>query len=294
MVHNRTSLVWVAGGVAFVVAVGIIYIMLFGGKEKLRGGKELARINDRVITVAEFEREMEQLPPDFKTLVIDKKGRKAFLENLVERELLLQEGLKKGLDKNEEILAKVKQFKQGLITETLIEELCAGKDAVSDDAVRAYYQKNHAKYLLGERVRVRHIMVKTLEQAKEIKKRLNQGEDFIALAKQYSIWPTRQQGGDLGYIQRGMVDKVFEQAAFSLSKGEVSGIVKTKLGYHIIRLEDRQKPRQLTFPEVQADIRTFLRDNKRKEVLTSHLKGLREGAQIYINEKVLAAEEEGR
>jgi peptidyl-prolyl cis-trans isomerase C len=291
MIRNRTRLFLVAGCVALLVAAGVSYVMVFGGKEKFRGGKELARINDRVITVGEFEREMEQLPPDFKALVIDKKGRKAFLENLIERELLLQEGLKKGLDKNADLLAKVEQFKQGLITETLIEELCAGKDAVSDDEVRSYYEKNRGKYLLGERVRVRHIMVETLEQAREIKKRLQQGEDFIALAKQYSIWPTRQQGGDLGYIRRGMVDKAFEQAAFSLRPGEVSGIVKTKLGYHIIRLEDRQKPRQLTFPEVQADIRRFLRDKKRKEILTAHVKVLREGARISVNEKLLAAEE---
>jgi peptidyl-prolyl cis-trans isomerase C len=291
MIRNRTRFFWVAGCVALVVAAGITYVLVFGGREKLRGGKELARINDRVITVAEFEREMEQLPPNVKTLVIDEKGRKAFLENLIERELLLQEGLKKGLDKNEDILAKVEQFKQGLITEALIEELCAGKDAVSDDEVRTYYEKNRARYLLGERVRVRHIMVQTLEQAREIKKRLREGEDFIALAKQYSIWPTRQQGGDLGYIQRGMVDKAFEQAAFGLRTGEVSGIVKTKYGYHIIRLEDRQKPRQLTFPEVQADVRTFLRDKKRKEILTSHVKALRERGRISINEKLLAAEE---
>jgi parvulin-like peptidyl-prolyl isomerase len=64
------------------------------------------------------------------------------------------------------------------------------------------------------------------------------------------------------------------------------------LGFHIIRLEDRQGPRQLTFAEVQEQIRKFLREKKRKEILTAHLQGLREGAQIRVNEKLLAAEEE--
>jgi parvulin-like peptidyl-prolyl isomerase len=142
-------------------------------------------------------------------------------------------------------------------------------------------------------VRVRHIMVKTMPEAQEIKDRLNRGENFIALAKQYSIWPSKQQGGDLGYITRGMVDKSFEDAAFSLKRrGEVSGIVKTKLGFHIIRLEDRQGPRQLTLAEVREEIRKFLREKKRQEILAAHLKGLREEAQISINEKLLAAEEE--
>jgi len=278
------------------LAVASIFLVLFAvscEKVKPLKGKELARINDRVITLAEFEQEMEQLPPSLKALVVTEKGRGEFLQKLVERELLLQEGVKKGLGKDEEILRKVEQFKQGLIIEALTEKLCARKDEVSNKEVEAYYRGNKAQFFLGERVRVRHIMVKTMSEAQEIRDRLNRGEDFIALAKQYSIWPTKQQGGDLGYITRGMVDKSFEDAAFALKRrGEISGIVKTKLGFHIIRLEDRQGPHQLTFAEVREEIGKFLRDKKRQEILAAHLKGLREGAQISINEQLLAAEEE--
>jgi peptidyl-prolyl cis-trans isomerase C len=278
------------------LVVTSVFLILFAiscEKGKPLKEKELARINDRVITLAEFEQEMEQLPPSLKALVVTDKGRREFLQKLVERELLLQEGVKKGFDKDEEILRKVEQFKQGLIIEALTEKLCAGKDEVSDKEVEAYYRGNKGQFSLGARVRVRHIMVKTMPEAQEIKDRLNRGEDFIALAKQYSIWPTKQQGGDLGYITRGVVDKSFEDAAFSLKRrGEISGIVKTKLGFHIIRLEDRQAPHQLTFAEVREEIRKFLRDKKRQEILTAHLKGLREGAQISINEQLLATEEE--
>jgi len=253
--------------------------------------KELVRINDRVITLEEFEQEMEQLPPHLKTLMVEEKGRKDFLENVIERELLLQEGIRKGLDKDDQVLNKVEQFKQGLVIETLIEELCAGKDEVSDAEVKAYYEKNKAKYLLGERVRVRHIMVKSREEAQEIKKRLYQGEDFVTLVKQYSIWPTKEKGGDLGYIERGMVNKSFEQAAFALeNRGDLSDIVKTEFGFHIIRLEDRKKRHQLTISEAQEEIRKLLREKKRKDILTAHLEELRKGAQIHINEKLLAEE----
>jgi peptidyl-prolyl cis-trans isomerase C len=278
------------------LVVAFIFLFLFAVScEKIKPlkEKELAKINDRVITVTEFDQEMEQLPPALKALVVTDKGRREFLQKLIERELLLQEGVKKGFDKDEEILRKVEQFKQGLIIEALTEKLCAGKDEVSDKEVEAYYKGNKGKFSLGERVRVRHIMVKTMSEAQEIKDRLNRGEDFIALAKQYSIWPTKQQGGDLGYITRGMVDKSFADAAFALKRrGEISGIVKTKLGFHIIRLEDRLGPHQLTLAEVREEIRKFLRDKKRQEILAAHLKGLREGAQISINEQLLAAEEE--
>jgi peptidyl-prolyl cis-trans isomerase C len=255
--------------------------------------KELVRINDRVITLKEFEQEMEQLPPYLKTLMIDEKGKREFLQTLIERELLLQEGIKKGIDREERILAKVEQFRQGLIIESLMEELCAGKDAVSDEEVEAYYRENKERYSLGERVRVRHIMVKTREEAEDIQQRLQQGEDFITLARQYSIWPTKKKGGDLGYIGRGMVDKSFEQAAFALKRpGELSDIVKTKLGFHLIRFEDRKEPRQLDFSEVQEETRKFLREKKRREILSAHLQDLREGSQIIINEELLAPEEE--
>lgn len=277
------------------LVVACVFLMLFAvscRKVKPLKEKELVRINDRVITLTEFEQEMEQLPPSLKALVITDKGRREFLQKLIERELLLQEGVKKGFNKDAEILSKVEQFKQGLIIEALTQKFCAGKDEVSDKEMKAYYRGNKEQFFLGEGVRVRHIMVKTLSEAQEIKKRLNQGEDFITLAEQYSIWPSRENGGDLGYITRGMVDKAFEDAAFSLKRrGEVSGIVKTKMGFHIIRLEDRQGPHQLAFAEVQEKIRKFLREKKRREILTSHLKGLREEAQISINEQLLAAEE---
>lgn len=253
---------------------------------------ELARINDRVITLEEFEQKMEQLPPQLKTLMVEEKGRKGFLQTVIERELLLQEGIRKGLDKNDKVLSKVEQFKEGLIIDTLIEELCAGKDEVSDEEVKAYYEENKEKYLLGERVRVRHIMVKTLEEAQEIKKRLCRGEDFITLAKRYSIWPTKERGGDLGYIERGMVDKSFERAAFALkNRGDLSDIVKTEFGFHIIRLEDRAKRYQLTFSEAKDEVRQSLREKKKKEILTTHLQELRKGAQIHFNENLLAEEE---
>ena len=256
-------------------------------------GKELARINDRVITLEEFEQEMEQLPQAAKLQMISEEGRKKFLHDLINRELLLQEAKKKGLDKKKEILLNLEMLKKGLIINALGEELCAGKDEVSDDEVEAYYREHKEEFIL-EQVWVRHILVKTLQEAKEIKKRLYQGEDFITLAKQYSIWqPTKMKGGDLGYIKRGMVHKSFEQAAFALKRrGELSDIVKTEFGYNIILLEDKIGPRQRAFSEVQDEIRNRLRNKKREEILTAHLQALREGAQIIINEELLSSEEE--
>jgi parvulin-like peptidyl-prolyl isomerase len=284
----KTGTVWWVVPLLF-----LLFFPLSCNKTQPLKGKELARINDRVITLEEFEQEMEQLPQLAKLQMVSDEGRKDFLQELIKQELLLQEAEKRGLDKDKEILANLEILKNRLIINALAQELCAGKDEVSDDEVEAYYREHKEEFFL-ERVRVRHIMVKTLQEAKEIKKRLYQGEDFVTLAKQYSIWPyTKQKGGDLGYIERGMVDKAFEQAAFSLARrGELSDIVKTTFGYHIIRLEDKIGPRQRAFSEVQEEIRNRLRNKKREKILTAHLQELREGAQIIINEELLLSEEE--
>ncbi|MBN1254382.1 MAG: peptidylprolyl isomerase [Deltaproteobacteria bacterium] len=279
----------------FFIALFVLSVLSLMACDKTtpHNGQELARINGHVITLEEFEQEMERLSESAKLQMISEEGRRKFLQELISQELLLQEAKKKGLHENKEILANVAMFKKGLIINALGEELCLGKDEVSDEEVEAYYRSNKKEFVL-EQVWIRHILLKTLEEAKEIKKRLLRGEDFITLTKQYSIWmPTKMKGGDLGYIKRGMVHKSFEEAAFALKKqGDLSDIVKTEFGYNIIRLEDKIGPRQLTFPEVQEEIRNNLRKKKREKILTAYLQNLREKAQIHIYEALLAAEEE--
>ena len=278
----------------FFIALFVLSVLCSTSCDKTtpHNGQELARVNGHVITLEEFEQEMERLPEPAKLQMISDDERRKFLQELINQELLLQEAKKRRLHENEEILTDVEKYKKGLIINALGEELCLGKDEVSDEEMEAYYQENKKEFVL-EQVWIRHILLKTLEEAKEIKKRLHQGEDFVTLAKQYSIWPpTKMKGGDLGYIKRGMAHKSFEEAAFSLKKpGDLSDIVKTEFGYNIIRLEDKIGPRQLTFSEVQDEIRNKLRKKKREKILTTYLQDLREKAQVRINEELLAAEE---
>lgn len=89
-----------------------------------------------------------------------------------------------------------------------------------------------------ERIRCAHILVEKESTAKEILEKLKRGESFSKLAEQYSIDGSRRRGGDLGYFGRGIMVKEFEKAAFALQKGQVSDLVKTKFGYHIIKRLD--------------------------------------------------------
>lgn len=84
-------------------------------------------------------------------------------------------------------------------------------------------------------IRASHILVKTREKAEEILEELKMGADFVKLAREHSECPSKKRGGDLGRFNKGKMVKSFERAAFALKKGQISDVVQTQFGYHIIR-----------------------------------------------------------
>lgn len=141
---------------------------------------------------------------------------------------------------------------------------------ISDEAVRASYQENLDKYRSPEKRRARHILFKVSDEEKsevraarkaEAEKVLSQiknGGDFAQLASQFSEDASKTKGGDLGFFSRGMMVQPFEDSAFSLNKGEVSGLVETPFGFHIIKLEEIQPEKTQTLEEVSGIIRKEL------------------------------------
>ena len=145
---------------------------------------------------------------------------------------------------------------------------------LKDEELEAYYRKHIADYRVPTRVRARHILVRpsSSEEDKEkawqearqkiekILERIKKGEDFAKLAKEYSQDPgSAQRGGDLGWFEEGMMVKEFEKAAMSLEKGEISPIVKTEYGFHIIKVEDKKPGKTISFKEAKKDIEEKLR-----------------------------------
>ena len=152
------------------------------------------------------------------------------------------------------------------------------KVKITDQQVQEYYEYNLDKYRVKKQVRARHILFRlkpnaTKEEEEKVKKRAEAvlkearaGKDFAQLAKKYSEGPTRSQGGDLGYFQRGMMVKPFEDAAFRLKKGEISNLIKTRFGYHIIKMEDIKEARTKSLEEVRPEIKKILTQNACKEL----------------------------
>ncbi len=167
---------------------------------------------------------------------------------------------------------------------------------ISDAELRKDYQDNMDSYRIPERVLVRHILIKTQGQPKEdapklkakaedILKQLQHGGNFAELAKQNSDDPgSKVKGGELGWIVRGQTVANFEKAAFSLKPGELSGVIETEYGYHILQVEDKQAAHTQSFDEVKPQILAQAQkdagtDNLKKAVDAAHEEILRNPGQ---------------
>jgi peptidyl-prolyl cis-trans isomerase C len=257
-------------------------------KEGEKKGPYLAKVGDTVITQADFDRELKGLPEFVQKMFEDRAGKEKFLEELVKRELLYKEALKKGLDKDQEYVKKLEDFKKITLVGLLLQKEIEAKVKVSDQDVKAYYEKNKDKFSPVTQIRASHVLVKTEGEAKNIEERLKKGEDFAQLAKKYSIdTTTAKNGGDLGYFSKGQMVPEFESAAMRLKKGEISEPVKTTYGYHIIKVTDKKMGPVVEFEKAKNLISQNLMAEKQKEVFDSYIEGLRKSYKVEINKEAL-------
>lgn len=264
--------------------------------EKGLGEKDLVRINDMSISMVEFHQMLEKQPLEGKMKLLSEKGTRDFLENyLIPREVLYQEAQKRGLDKNKEILTKIEDARRVILIEALLEEVLRGKVEVSEQEIQRYYKENQALFTEPQEIKIRHIVVNSEPALKEVVTKLSKGENFEKLASTYNVGNFKEDGGNLGYIRRGQLAPPFDQfeeAAFSLKKrGEISEVVSTPYGYHIIRLEDMRGTALRPLIQVKERIRFFLQPKKRQDAYLEYVKEAKSKAKILINEKLWAEEE---
>lgn len=166
---------------------------------------------------------------------------------------------------------------------------------ISDAELQRYYRENEARLTLPERVRVRHILLtwKPLgtqddraairKQMEPILERARNGEDFAALAKEFSDdYATKNSGGDTGLFTRGTMVPAFEEVAFSLEPGEISDPVETVFGVHILRLEERSASRLMPLDEIREQLREHVREEKMEAAVQKRIDELKAGADVQI------------
>jgi peptidyl-prolyl cis-trans isomerase C len=169
------------------------------------------------------------------------------------------------------------------------------KVTVQPAEVDTFYQQNPDKFQQPERVRASHILIRTEEnadakakeaakaKAADLLKQVKAGKDFAELAKQHSQDPgSATKGGDLGFFQQGQMVGAFERTAFALKPGEVSDIVETPFGFHIIKMAEKQTARTVPIDEVKPQIEQFLQNQQRQQKTQAFIETLKSKGKVEI------------
>ncbi len=177
-----------------------------------------------------------------------------------------------------------------------MEQQFADQIKISDDDAKKYFDQNKAEFQTPEQVRASHILISTRNtdpnadpnkvkadakaKAEEVLAKVKTGGDFAALAKEYSSCPSAQKGGDLGLFGRGQMVKPFEDAAFALEPNQVSGIVETEFGYHIIKVTEHKDANTTGFDAAKPKIVETLQNQKKGQLAKDFITQLKAEATI--------------
>jgi peptidyl-prolyl cis-trans isomerase C len=257
------------------------------------GTAVLATIDGESITLDEFNHELDRIPMNMKMLVAGQDGKKTYLDRLIVKRLILKEAKKEKIEGEKDFQERLSEIKDQLLIESILKKKVMTNIQVTDEELKKYYDTHKDQFKRPREINTRHIVLKTEEEAKQVQAKLLKGEDFAELARNYSIEPNaKATGGEIGFQPQGTLVPEFEAAAFKLKKiGDISPIVKTQFGYHIIRLEGLRPPAFAPYDEVKDYIRQNIVQAKQGEAIEKYVEELRKAAKITKNEDLLKGEE---
>jgi peptidyl-prolyl cis-trans isomerase C len=243
----------------------------------------LASFGGQTITLGELNQLWEQVPEEYK-LQLDKS---MLLDQMISEKLLMQEAKNMGLEEDNDVLEQIKKMTEQILVQVLIEREILDKIKVNDEEVLEYYDQNKESFTEKEQVHLYNILLESEEEAQDILEQLKAGEDFIEIAKEKSTGPSAAQGGDLGYLTKGTIIPEIEEVVFALEVEELSEVVKTDFGFHILKITEKKPETVKALEEVKEDIIQTLLPAKQKEAFDNLLEELKGRAEIEINEEAL-------
>lgn len=244
--------------------------------------------NNISVTKSELDQAIAQYKEATKKKELTKEEEIGLVKNLIRRQLILQLDKVKAYRKDPEIIEKVKAYEDTLVVSRYLEQVIGSKLTVSEQETRAYYDKNIHQFSSPPKVEASQILLRTRKDAEMVLKKLHQGADFAQLAKDYSIdLPMALKGGPMGTIQKGRSLPQLDKALFLLAKGETSGIIKTRFGYHILRVDKVIPENFKPYDEVYDQIKKTLLLQKEKKAFVEMVQKLEAKADIKIFENRL-------
>lgn len=259
----------------------------------------LVKIGSGDIKLTDFNRKLSYYDADKQKALDESPVRKAtLLKRYVQAEALTMLARKEGFDKRPDIKEKTDMMLNDLIANEYLKfkvtELSSA--SVLDEEIKMYYKAHKDEFTAPEMVRARHILVRVDKSASEgekkaansklsgILKRAKAGEDFAKLAAEFSEDPgAKEKGGDLGFFQKGSMVSEFETAAFSLKPGEISGIVETQFGHHIIKVEEKKSSVLEPFESVSRKIKDKILSDRKTTLVQKLIDKAMKDAGVEIN-----------
>lgn len=243
----------------------------------------LVIVNGRPITQSEFDTRWSELPASTQERYQREGGQRKFLDDLISRELLLQEARKLGLDQTPGFRESFQRVKEQMLLDALMNGMQKTRVEISEPELQAFYASHAAMLPQALQIRAAQIVVPTAQQAKELAQQLEEGADFAELAKRFSVdQATKANGGDLGQYRKGQAPPAVEAALLTLKPGTVSQPIQTASGFYLVKVMSRQGE------DKEAAVRERLRQEliaeKRRKQFEDYLSNLRATASIRMAE----------
>jgi peptidyl-prolyl cis-trans isomerase C len=287
----------VAGSLLLMCTVFFIHGKSFAGNDGV-----VANIGDEKITLSEFNGIIGSLDAQRQAMIEkNPKLKETFLRQLVQTIVLADLAKEKGVDKLPDVKKQLKLFTDNILANEVLRKEVVEKISIPESELKSYYDSHKDEFKTPEMVRASHILVKVSatasaeekkkakEKAEDILKKIKSGQDFAKLASEFSDDPgSKTKGGDLGFFQKGRMVKAFEDAAFSLKPGQVSGIVDTQFGYHIIKVTDRKSAGIESFDTAKEKIKQRLLQEKIKAKVSEYIDKAMKDAKAELHPEVIS------
>jgi len=257
----------------------------------------VARIGEQKITMADFNRWVSYNPEAGReALLKDNKKKANMLHQIITGMVIADIARKEKFDTRPDIREKMDHMINNFLTLEYLDKVVSARVTAPEEDILAYYKKNSDRFMDRKKISARHILIKTGSEssteeragarakAEGLLKRIRDGENFESLAREFSDdGGSKEQGGSLGWFSRGRMVREFDQVAFSLEPGQVSDIVETKFGYHIIRVDERKEPAPKPLEQVRSSIEEKVTREKRRDAVDEFVKKAMDEADVDIN-----------
>ncbi len=266
-------------------ALSLLPAGVFGQDAKPDPAKDpkrvVATVNNVDLTYEDFKQRLDVLEQERGPVAPER--RPEILRAMVKEEILMQAAQDAHLDQSPEMQKRLEIARRQVLIETYLRQRVNAAAQVSDEEVRKAYDDNRAQFT-REAVKASHIMTKTRAEAEQVEADLKAGQSFEALAKARSQDAgSASKGGDLGELTRGQAGQEFEKALFALKDGEVSDVVQTEFGFHVIKAGPHTTTVQ-PFDEVKGQLKDMVLKQKQRAALLGVMAELEAKAKTELHE----------